>query len=220
MNYTNPHNIKVECLDGFNFSIATGAHAYCSPREDEPEAYSEIELGYPSSNDVLIYLFAEETGKPTDTVYPYVPVNIVKQLIKKHGGLVPSPKYKNNKNLKWATTPSKPRFPFIDIKKKSIESDLHEYLCEFPIIEKEDKHYLDMEAPHNYAALFESVTPLDDLPGLGKWNLPDFINENDEQVNIDVGLTLTFLECHLMEGSGYPAKYATKLEIEIDPLSH
>ena len=39
--------------------------------EDEPEAYSEIELGYPSSNDVLIYLFAEETGKPTETHFVY-----------------------------------------------------------------------------------------------------------------------------------------------------
>ena len=35
----------------------------------------------------MINSYAEDEYKPTDTVYGYVPMEIVEQLIKKHGGI-------------------------------------------------------------------------------------------------------------------------------------
>ena len=57
------------------------------PRIDNAEKYEEVELGYPSAADDLITDYAEGDTY-TDTVYGYVPVEIVDKLIEKHGGIV------------------------------------------------------------------------------------------------------------------------------------
>lgn len=46
-----------------------------------------MELGFPSAADDLITDYAEDNSY-TDTVYGYVPVEIVDKLIEKHGGIV------------------------------------------------------------------------------------------------------------------------------------
>lgn len=76
------------CKDGFEISIQASEYNYCSPRINEASIYTSFELGYPSKKDELITEYAEDKEKPTDTVYGYVPVHVVNELIEKHGGIV------------------------------------------------------------------------------------------------------------------------------------
>jgi hypothetical protein len=80
------------CADGFTVSIQGSEHHYCEPREDYPPEYTSLELGFPGGNEYsitheLIGDYAEDPGKPLKTVYPEVPVEVVNELIEKHGGL-------------------------------------------------------------------------------------------------------------------------------------
>ena len=81
-------NKKVICKDGFSMSVQANSGAYCSPRIDGAKQYWEVEVGYPTEDEVLIIEYAEDPSKPTDTVYGYVPVNIIYLVITKHGGMV------------------------------------------------------------------------------------------------------------------------------------
>lgn len=49
--------------------------------------YESVELGYPSMEDELINEYAEDDSDYTKTVYGYVPIEIVEELINKHGGI-------------------------------------------------------------------------------------------------------------------------------------
>lgn len=82
---------RIVCEDGFSFSAQANCCTYCSPRttlwpENWGDGYSEVELGFPSSEDELINDYAEDNDY-TNTVYGYVPVEIVDKLIEKHGGI-------------------------------------------------------------------------------------------------------------------------------------
>jgi hypothetical protein len=50
--------------------------------------YKDVELGYPSQPDELIAKWAEDKTRPTETIYPWVAVDVVRDLIAKHGGAV------------------------------------------------------------------------------------------------------------------------------------
>lgn len=76
---------RIKCKDGFSISVQATHAAYCDPRENIGPWY-EVECGFPSSTPELIMSFAEEPEKPTETVYAYVPVDLVEQLIGLHGG--------------------------------------------------------------------------------------------------------------------------------------
>ena len=79
-----PH---VKCKDGFTISVQAGTFYYSCPKFDGAIPYETVELGYPSSPDELIMAYAENPDEPCDTVYGYVPVDIVCQLVEKHGGI-------------------------------------------------------------------------------------------------------------------------------------
>lgn len=49
--------------------------------------YESVELGFPSTEDELINEYAEDDSDYTKTVYGYVPIEIVEELINKHGGI-------------------------------------------------------------------------------------------------------------------------------------
>jgi hypothetical protein len=82
---------RVLCADGFSVSIQGNSGMYCSPRENIA-VYEAVELGYPSALDELINEYAEQTDEDgnatTETVFPYVPIEVVEALIAKHGGIV------------------------------------------------------------------------------------------------------------------------------------
>jgi hypothetical protein len=80
-------NKKVVCADGFTMSVQANENAYCSPRVNEATLYNEVEVGFPSENEPLIMPWAEDKKKPLETVYGYVPVGVVTNVIAKHGGV-------------------------------------------------------------------------------------------------------------------------------------
>jgi len=81
-----PRAKRITCADGFSLSVQANYGAYCSPRTNIGP-WSKVEVGFPSEKPDLIMQYAEDERRPTDTVYGYVPINLVEQLIEQHGGM-------------------------------------------------------------------------------------------------------------------------------------
>ena len=87
-----PHNPVIKCKDGFTVSVQANDFAYALPREDYPDTpYTNVECGYPSADPETVAFreYAEMCGTEdyTNTVYPYVPVEIVQAELDAHGGI-------------------------------------------------------------------------------------------------------------------------------------
>ena len=80
-----PLSKRIVCADGFSLSVQATHGAYCAPRENIGPWY-EVEVGFPSAKPELIADRAECPDKYTETVYPYVDIELVEQLIALHGG--------------------------------------------------------------------------------------------------------------------------------------
>lgn len=89
--YRQPINAAV-CKDGFIVSIQASLHSYCSPRVTEDTEYSEFELGFPSMRvpELTEWKDGEKVSDDSDmqSVYGYVPAEVVAGLLQKHGGLI------------------------------------------------------------------------------------------------------------------------------------
>lgn len=107
---------RVFCKDGYSVSIQASEYHYCEPNYSQippkkngrwliysgtwflPEEffspdyipYKAVELDYPSEGDELINEFAvgDYYTNYTNIVYAHVPVEVVEQLIEKHGGFL------------------------------------------------------------------------------------------------------------------------------------
>ena len=80
---------KIQCNDGFSISIQASECHYCNPRATFEGPYTELELGYPSCSEELLMPYIEDgCCEPEYAVYPYVPIEVVDKVIKKHGGIV------------------------------------------------------------------------------------------------------------------------------------
>jgi hypothetical protein len=69
-------------------SVQANESAYCSPRHNDSGKYSFVEVGFPSEKEALLMPWAESPEDPTGTVYGYVPVDVVTNVLVKHGGMV------------------------------------------------------------------------------------------------------------------------------------
>lgn len=78
---------KIVCADGFTLSVQASSVHYCYPRENTGP-WDEVEVGFPSATPTEILKYAEDQERPTNTVYGYVPIQLVEQLIERHGGAV------------------------------------------------------------------------------------------------------------------------------------
>ena len=76
---------RIQCNDGFNLSVQARAFCYCEPRNDEGP-WTEVEVGFPSEREEMIMEWAEDSSRPTDTVYGWVPIEVINEVIAKHGG--------------------------------------------------------------------------------------------------------------------------------------
>ena len=86
-----PWTPHVICNDDFEFSAQASYTHYSEPRAMSDE-YTQVEIGYPSLNDRIIAEYREDYGWEeghglTNPVYPYVPVEVVDELIAYHGGI-------------------------------------------------------------------------------------------------------------------------------------
>lgn len=80
-----PLSKRITCVDGFSLSVQATQGAYCRPRDNIGPWY-QVEVGFPSAKPEFIFEFAEDQSDPTKTVYGYVPIGMVQQLIDLHGG--------------------------------------------------------------------------------------------------------------------------------------
>lgn len=76
----------VRCADGLIMSVQASEFNYCSPRNNLGP-YTRVEVGYPSRPVPELIPFAESSDY-TNTVYGYVPYELVRQVIYVRGGMV------------------------------------------------------------------------------------------------------------------------------------
>jgi len=75
----------VKCQDGFEMSVQASESHYCRPRGNDG-GYTHFEVGFPSAMEPLLSPYAESPEKQPKTVYGYVPLDIIVQVIDAHGG--------------------------------------------------------------------------------------------------------------------------------------
>lgn len=76
----------ISCADGFRFSVQASEMHYRTPR-DNAGPYTHVEVGYPVEKVQELMLYAEEPNYPTKTVYSQVPIEVVLEIIRTHGGM-------------------------------------------------------------------------------------------------------------------------------------
>lgn len=77
---------NITCKDGFKLSVQASDAHYCGPRNNHGP-YSSVEVGYPSERVEEFMPYAEDKKFPANTVYGWVPIEIVEAVIEKHGGI-------------------------------------------------------------------------------------------------------------------------------------
>ena len=92
----NPNNISknkirkpIVCRDGFKMSVQASDACYYEPRANLADGnYSEWEVATKIADEAILLPFIEgEGGEETTNVYPYVPTEIILEVIEKHGGI-------------------------------------------------------------------------------------------------------------------------------------
>lgn len=80
---------RIVCASGFVFSVQATETHYCNPRKNNPGAsgYTAFEVGFPSATIDAMMPYAEDPDAPTETVYGYVPLGIIVDVIQAQGGL-------------------------------------------------------------------------------------------------------------------------------------
>jgi len=77
---------QVICADGLSMSVQASTTAYCNPRNDEGPYYS-VEVGFPSYPLMELREYAEDPNDMENTVYGWVPLELVRKIIYVRGGL-------------------------------------------------------------------------------------------------------------------------------------
>jgi len=73
------------CPDGYAVSIQASAYAYCAPRVDGALWYDSVELGFPNRAEADLLPYAEDPETPTGTIYGLVPIQLIADILTKHG---------------------------------------------------------------------------------------------------------------------------------------
>lgn len=76
---------RIQCADGLSLSVQAGSTAYCAPRNGTGP-WTQVEVGFPSERIEELMEYAEDPNEPTETVYGWVPIEIVEAVIEQHGG--------------------------------------------------------------------------------------------------------------------------------------
>lgn len=71
---------RIYLASGYNVSLVASEYTYCYPR-DNYGPWTHLEVGFPSDDDSLIASYM------SGDIGSYVPIEIIIQLIIKHGGL-------------------------------------------------------------------------------------------------------------------------------------
>lgn len=77
---------RVILNNGKSLSIQASEYHYCRPRR-LCDHYYEVEVCFPDEVIQSLLRYAEDVDNPTDTVYPYVPIELVDEYITSCGGI-------------------------------------------------------------------------------------------------------------------------------------
>lgn len=85
------HVPLVKCSDGFEMSVQASKSHYCTPR-DSAGPWSKVEVGFPTQRveQFMPFIDGGPGEDPTDTVYGYVPLSTVAEVVLEHGGFAPA----------------------------------------------------------------------------------------------------------------------------------
>ena len=83
-----PFNPRIVCRDGFSVSVQAHSGSYCIPRQAQGP-HTHYECGFPSSvpNTDKFKEYAENDMDHTETVYGFVPRDVIEQELESHGGI-------------------------------------------------------------------------------------------------------------------------------------
>ena len=80
---------QIECADGTTLSVQASETHYCAPRENQGP-YLCVEVGFPSAEPLeswAKYFDGDwENSDRTDSVYGFVPIDLVREFVAMHGG--------------------------------------------------------------------------------------------------------------------------------------
>lgn len=79
---------RLICVSGLRLSVQASKYHYCAPRIDGDVLYSLVEVGFPPYRIEQLMPYVANADDPTETVYGYVPVEVLKEVIDAHGGLL------------------------------------------------------------------------------------------------------------------------------------
>ena len=84
------HNPRITCTDGFNISVQAHSGSYC--QRNTTGDLLTVECGFPTTTPKTAELrsYAELCGTSdyTETVYGFVPVEVVRAELDAHGGIL------------------------------------------------------------------------------------------------------------------------------------
>lgn len=74
--------------NGVCLSIQASEYHYCLPRETLPYSqYNEFEVGFPSEEIEALMPYCDDSSRPSESVYPYVPLEVLDAYIASVGGV-------------------------------------------------------------------------------------------------------------------------------------
>jgi len=77
---------RIECNDGFSLSVQASSFHYCTPRSWGVR-YAQVEVGFPSAPVPEFSEYKDGNEEDSESVFGYVPVEIVEDVIRQHGGI-------------------------------------------------------------------------------------------------------------------------------------
>lgn len=79
----------IQCTDGFEISVQASEYSYCSPRVTQDIEYHQFECGFPNAPVPELNKWKDGGDEVDDkeTVYGYVPVEVIVKLVESHGGI-------------------------------------------------------------------------------------------------------------------------------------
>lgn len=77
---------RIALADGHSLSVQASEFTYCRPRCSGRSAYTHFEVGFPTFVPKFLE-YAEDPEDPAETIYPYVPAEVICNEINTHGGL-------------------------------------------------------------------------------------------------------------------------------------
>jgi hypothetical protein len=78
---------EIECNDGLTLSVQASKRHYSTPKQDNAFPYSAVEIGFPSKKIKEILQYANDKKRPKQTLYGWVPIQTVIEVVEKHGGI-------------------------------------------------------------------------------------------------------------------------------------